>query len=124
MDGKLLELEVNENNHDRGLHIVMIDVDTGKVSHAEIFDTYKSSNALDWMIKKIDGKKDFIIVAACKDECVTKLSFYAKKWFSNMGSAEIWNLQYREAFAFIGSTAGKKANEKRASNLSDTISVS
>ena len=46
------------------------------------------------MTKVEDGD---IIVAACKDDCVNKLSFKAKKFFYSMMSdkSEIWDLRYR-----------------------------
>ena len=56
-----------------------------------------------------------IVVAAGKDECSAAMNNVCKAWFADMGSAEIWNLEYRHSFAFIG-TAGQKdgALEKRA----------
>ncbi len=41
-------------------------------------------------------------MAACKDECISKMSDQGKLWFANMGSKEIWKLKFREGFAFIG----------------------
>ena len=41
-------------------------------------------------------------MAACKDDCVTKLSEKGKKWFQSMGSKEIAHLEYHQGFAFIG----------------------
>ena len=43
------------------------------VQGARVFDTYQTSVALEGFIKK-DIPHGFIIVAACKDECVTNLS--------------------------------------------------
>ena len=61
-----------------------------------------------------------IVVAACKDDCVTNLSTAGKKWFFDMGSKEIWNLGYRQGFSFIGingqNTTGFGVFEKRASD--------
>lgn len=53
-----------------------------------------------------------IVIAACKDEFITKLSKLAKSWFENMGSEQIWNVKYRQSFAFIGIYGKKYANEK------------
>ena len=44
----------------------------------------------------------YIVIAACKDECVTKMSIKTKLWFGSMGSSLIWELGYREGFTFIG----------------------
>ena len=38
-----------------------------------IFDTYKTSEELDQFIDGTDAEGD-IVIAACKDECVSKLS--------------------------------------------------
>ena len=43
-------LEKNENDHYRGLHIVIINSTNGKIEHAKVFDTYKSSSLLETFI--------------------------------------------------------------------------
>ena len=99
----LVEVEKNENNHYRGLHIVIINRFNGEVESAKVFDTYKASNSLDNFIDQ--GIPDnSIVVAACNDECVTNLSLAVKKWFESMGSSEIGKLEYRQGFVFIGMT--------------------
>lgn len=80
---------------------------------ARVFDTYKSSLAFDHFVKH-DVPDGFIVVAACKDDCVTKLSKAAKQWFRDMGSKEIDQLEYRQGFVFIGVAGQKQAHEKRA----------
>ena len=67
--------------------------------------------------------KGFIVIAACMDDCVTQLSNKSKCWFADMGSQEIWNLGYRQGFAFIGIMGEKKANEMRALESYQTVSV-
>ena len=47
---KLIKLDQNENGHYRGLHIVIINPHTGKVSRAKVFDTYKSAERFDEFI--------------------------------------------------------------------------
>ena len=91
---------------------------TQKIETAEVFDTYKSSKDLDDFIFNSQISKGHIVVAACKDDCVTELSRSAKQWFSeNLGSREIWKLEFRHGFAFIGVFGDiEKANEKRALN--------
>lgn len=93
--------DYNQNNNYRGLHIVVLNPKNGKVETTKVFDTYKSSENFDKFIcNKIP--KNHIIVAACKDECTNRLSQTAKSWFAAMGSNKIWNLEYRQGFAFIG----------------------
>lgn len=55
-----------------------------------------------------------IVVAACKDECATFIKSNALKWFHDMGSKELCNIQFRQSFAFIGIMGKKEGNEKRA----------
>lgn len=73
----------------------------GLIEYNQVFDTYISSEQFDRFIED-DLPEQYIIVAACKDECTTKLSEKGRQWFSDMGSKEIWNLGYRQSFAFIG----------------------
>ena len=54
------------------------------------------------MLQNENIKKGFIVVAACKDDCVIHLSDQIKNYFARMGSKEIYNLSYRGSFAFIG----------------------
>ena len=42
-----VQFEKNENNHLRGLHIVIINSVTGKVEMTRVFDTYKTSDGFD-----------------------------------------------------------------------------
>ena len=83
---------------------------------AGVFDTYQSSTELEAFIDKIPP--DMIIVAACKDECAQNLSQIGKLWFSNMGSKEIWNVKYRDGYAFVGVSGRSVARDKRGENSS------
>ena len=60
----------NENDHARGLHLVVINPRDGKVVAAKVFDTYKSSLAFEYHINS-EVPFGTIVVAACKDDCVT-----------------------------------------------------
>ena len=108
-----IKVEENESSHYRGLHIVIINPSNGKVSAARVFDTYKTSEKLDSFILNC-VPKNYIVVAACKDECVSKLSLAAMQWFIGMGSQEIKKLGHRQGYAFIGINGTERANEKRA----------
>ena len=76
---------MNENNHLRGLHIVVINPSNGVVEWAETFDTYNTSERFD-MFTDIELNEGFIVIAACKDECSKNMSEKGKIWFENMGS--------------------------------------
>ena len=58
---------------------MVINPSSGKIVSARAFDTYKSS-AIDKFISK-DIPEGNIVVAACKDECSTKMSKTLKLWF-------------------------------------------
>ena len=64
----VVDMDVNENGHFRGLHIVVINPKNGKAKCGAVFDTYKSSEAFLGWIKKIHFNVGDIIAAACKDE--------------------------------------------------------
>lgn len=68
-------------------------------------------------------KDGYIVVAACQDECVTNLSDASKQFFADMGSTEIWNLKYREGFAFIGIKGRKECQEQRTVKVEDCVSA-
>ena len=118
-----INVEKNENDHYRGLHIVIINPSNGKVSAGRVFDTYKTSEQLDSFILNC-VPDNYIVVAACKDECVAKISLAAMQWFIGMGSKEIKKLGHRQGFAFIGVNGTERANEKRAELQKEEVSVS
>ena len=94
INGVKVDMEQNESHHFRGLHLVIIDPSNGKIEAAKTFDSYSSTHRIDAYIEHLIPQ-GFIVVAACKDDCVTKLSDKSKDWFQRMGSSEIWNLGYR-----------------------------
>ena len=87
-----------------------------------VFDTYKTCVELDQFIK-CNIPDGYIVVAACQDECSSRLSDFAKSWFQSMGSMEIYNVGYREGFVFIGTNGRRTAMEKRAFDPTDTVMI-
>ena len=81
MNNSETKIKTNKNGHLRGLHISIINHISGKLELAQAFDTYKSSTELDLMIDNKAVVPGHIVIAACKDDCVTNLSEKAKKWF-------------------------------------------
>lgn len=51
------------------------------------------------------------MIAACKDDMATKLFTEGKEWFAKMGSNTIFNVAYRQSFAFIGQIGRNQVNE-------------
>lgn len=90
---------------------------------AEVFDTYKTSEDFEKLVDISSTKfgEGSIVMAACMDDCVTSLSKKCKQWFADMGSKEIWNVEYRQGFSFIGILGRNKVNEKRAIEKSEPI---
>ena len=94
---------------------MVIDPTTGKVDHAKAYDTYKTSEAFEkFLAQGVDKGK--IVVAACKDDCITAISSKVKDFFKAMGSEEIGRCGYRCGFAFIG-IAGREGECNEATPL-------
>ena len=102
--------------------MIVINTATGKVQSAKVFDTYKSTVLFDKFIKRTIPE-GYIVIGACKDDCVTALSEEGKKWFENMGSKLIRNLNYRCGFAFIGTSGSETCVEHVGMDTSEEVSV-
>lgn len=115
IDDKEIKCRPHENGHDRGLHMVIMDPSDGKIVMARIFDTYTSSFDLELFIDFMNESDDgFIIIVACKDDCVKNLSDKCKEWFYDMGSEEINHLEYREGYSFVGKTGARDGFDTRS----------
>ena len=90
----------NESYTERGLHIVILDGNTGEPSFYSAFDTYKSSEKLEYFINEV--KDGDIVIAACKDDCQNNLSEKCILWFESMGSKKIRKVKYRYGYVFSG----------------------
>lgn len=103
---------------------MVIEPEDGTVKVAKCFDTYTSSQNLNAFIRSDLIPDGHIVVAACMDECVNNLSTQVMEWFAGMGSKDVWSLEYRQGFAFIG-VQGNEAlvNEKRGDLDHPEVSV-
>lgn len=98
--------------------------ENGKIEISQIFDTYTSSSKFENFIENQTIPKGHIIMAACKDDCMKKLSMKAKQWFRALGSSEIFRLKYRCSFAFIGRVGDPgEVNEARGQSRGDRVMV-
>lgn len=115
----------NENGHDRGLHVVVMDPQDGGSAMGRVFDTYKSSEAIDQFIDENEEMPDGnIVICACKDECSKSISEKAKQWLQNCGSLMSPYLKYRCGFAFIGIVERRcECNENLANYKKQTCTV-
>lgn len=124
INGNPVKVQENENGSFRGLHIAVINPSNGKVQSAQAFDTYKSSEALEKFISETEIPNNFIVAAACKDDCSLELTFKVKSWFSGFGATKIWEVQYRQGYAFIGvSGKSNSANEKKSKKRKERVAV-
>lgn len=73
IDNIEVELEPNEDDHFRGLHLVAIDPADASVRFAQVFDTWLTSEELEAFISR-NILSGYIICAACQDDCSRKLS--------------------------------------------------
>ena len=125
VDGEVIDCGKNENGHDRGVHIVVINPLTGKVRNAKVFDTYKSSE--EWNNFILTVPQGYVVAVACKDECSKSWNWGGKKFLVHMGAIEIWYLQYRQGYVFIGEFGRAApwgcANEKRAEKVEEAVST-
>lgn len=69
-----MELERNLNGVERGLHVVVINRETGKPTAQKIFDTYTSADQFDDFVDASNIPDGHIVIAACKDECTKMMS--------------------------------------------------
>ena len=68
-----IKFEKNENANERGLHIALINPYNGYLKSCYIFDTFGSSDEFEEFIDNY-VPTGFIVLAACKDDCVTSMS--------------------------------------------------
>lgn len=86
VNGAKVEVEKNVHGHDRGLHVVLVNPENGKVEWTKVFDTYEKPEGFDYFCANVHIPHGFIVVAACKDECTSNLSAFGRSWFKFMGS--------------------------------------
>ena len=73
-----VKLKPNRNGNYKGLHLVTVNAQTGKIKSAQVFET--SSSEFETFIENEGVPTGDIIVIACKDECVSNLSDIVKIW--------------------------------------------
>lgn len=95
--------------------MVALDGRTHKVIFQKTYDTHadaKASAALAEDFKK--APRGSVVIAVIKDEAQRLLTNDAKAVFASMGSEEIRNLQFRDAWGFVGVAGQQVFGEQRA----------
>ena len=56
---------------------------------AKVFDTFESDHLFEEWVSNHIIMEDYIIIAACKDDCTKNLTWNSRKWFSDLGSRQV-----------------------------------
>ena len=102
----MIDLCTEVNCPTRGMNMVVLDPNSGKIVLMNTFDTHESSAEFAAALAKLI--KGSIVVVSVKDEASKNLSWEVKEFFEKMGSTEIRYLGWRESWAFIGVLGGNK----------------
>lgn len=76
INNESVTINQNENGNFKGLHIVLLNGKTGKMETIECFDTSDKKMECEELDAFIESEipNGFIVIAACKDDCVSGLS--------------------------------------------------
>ena len=110
---KILKSEKSKSR--RGMNLVVVNPNNGKIFLAKAFDTLLTSAPLESALNSIPF--GFIIAIGIKDEGTRRLSSKVKRFFKDIGSTEIDKIKYRGSWAFIGLKGGRDATEQRGKTL-------
>jgi len=99
----------------RGINVVALDGRTHKVIFTKVYDTHAEAAASKALAADFSkAPKGSVIIAVIKDEAQRLLTNEARDAFAKMGSEEIRNLAYRDAWGFVGVSGQKVFGEQRA----------
>jgi len=97
LDGEMVEVE-----GDRGIGIVVVDYNTRNVCSKHMFDTSQQTTESDKLAKTIERIKDGdYVIMGVKGDGARKLTNELKTAIANLGSDEIYNLNYEDSWAMI-----------------------
>ena len=95
--------DVGAGRYARGLNVAVVDEVSGKVGGFFTYDTNGDRSASDAFAAAIEALPVGMLVAvAVKDDAQKRLTDRARRALQTLGSALIWNLEYRASFALIG----------------------
>ncbi|XP_019910797.1 protein FAM3C isoform X2 [Esox lucius] len=115
-DGKIVMSGVR-NNVGKGLNLVFVNGETGKIEDFNSFDMYsgKSQDILDFL-KTI--KPGMIVLVASFDDSATQMTDEIRDIFVGLGSSMIKDVKFRDSWVFAGAAGieEKSTFEKRSAN--------
>ena len=97
--------------YDRGLHVMVVDEASGKITETRVFDTsaesgaYSSSDQFIWLIEAQPQGR--LVVIAIKEEAIAHMSDDAKRACESIGSALIWRVGHGDSWAIVGRKGAK-----------------
>ena len=110
----------------RGIVMIVLD-NQGKIIFNEIFDTYSSSSACQYLEEAIKTHESqslhHLMILAVKDEGSRSLSPSTRQLISSLGSKEIESLGYRESWCFLY-RIGRPRSVKEGRHSSHPVTLS
>ncbi|XP_008938574.1 PREDICTED: protein FAM3B, partial [Merops nubicus] len=97
------ELLISEekSNVGRGINIAIVNYKTGKVTSTNFFDMWEGDHSGEMMAFIKNAPEGSLLLMVTHDDGSTRLKSDAKKLIEELGSKEIWNMNFRSSWAFI-----------------------
>jgi hypothetical protein len=116
--GNLARIIINDadvlEKADRGINLIVLAGKNHEIIMSNTYDTHGSKKQSDQLAEDLATvPMGSVIIAAVKDEAQRSMTQNLRDAFSNLGSKEINNLKYRDAWFFIGIKGTKSHLEKR-----------
>lgn len=121
-NGARVDVAKNRNKSVRGINVMVLSPRDGAVVASASFDTSSRSDGFDSFIRRsFAGGSP--VVAAVNGDAAGKLSPEGRKWFADMGSAEIKNLKKGESFVFLGGYGAKAEVLEKRGGADQEVSI-
>lgn len=126
VSGNKATIMVNDKNilekPNRGINVAVLAGQNHEAIFVKTYDTFGSEKASEQLAADLATVPlGSVIVAAVRDEASSKLTQSVKDFFSNMGSKEINQLQYRDGWLFLGIKGTKSHVEKRGKSVDASV---
>ncbi len=110
----------------RGMNIVTLDAETGRVTHKKSFDTYASRQQADSLTAFLNSlPANTVVLAGIRDDGANNLHQAAREAFQALGSEKVTELVFRDSWALISRVGDpESAVEQRMPNKTGAATVS